>query len=80
MRPPGPDDGAPQERAQRVLHAVGVDVRDRELVEGVAAAPDVEQTLAGRVDGIETQDGEVKLFIGGITVPLSAVRDVRRAA
>lgn len=39
-----------------------------------------EQLLRGRVEGIETQNGEVKLFVGGVTVPLSSVRDVRRAA
>lgn len=39
-----------------------------------------EQLMRGRVDGIETQNGEVKLFVGGVTVPLSSIRDVRRAA
>jgi flagellar basal-body rod modification protein FlgD len=39
-----------------------------------------EQLLRGRVDGIETENGEVRLFVGGVTVPIAAVRDVRRAA
>lgn len=67
--------GSDNERAAAGTYRVKVDAVG---TDGAKLA--VEQTLAGRVDGIETQDGEVKLFIGGITVPLSAVRDVRRAA
>ncbi len=39
----------------------------------------VEQLLQGRVDGIETEGGQVNLLVGGVTVPLTSVRDVRRA-
>lgn len=38
-----------------------------------------EQILRGRVDGIETENGEVSLLVAGVSVPLTAVRDVRRA-
>ncbi len=55
----------------------------RVKVEAVAADGTklaVDQLLHGRVDGIETDNGQVRLFVGGVTVPLNAVRDVRRTA
>lgn len=67
--------GSDGQRAAAGRYRVRIEAQD---ADGAKLA--VEQFLRGRVDGVESRDGDFQLLVGGVSIPMTSVRDVRRPA